>query len=122
MAKKFVPYICGDNKVNIPDRECSDCEKLEKRVSDLEDCCEEVKEELDKKLEQRDIKQGENVSLQYNDDGSVTINAVGGGGGGGEVTKTAILAALGYQEFEISMTDENSVTETWQIIGKRVEE
>ena len=112
---KFVPSICGKSTVHIPDRECTDCEKLEKRVTVLED-------EMDKKLGQRDIKQGENVSLTYNDDGTVTISAVGGGGGeGGEVTKTAILAALGYQEFEVSMTDENGETHMWRIIGTQID-
>lgn len=121
MAKKFVPKICGDNGIYIPDRGCTDCEQLEQRVEVLEECCEEVKEELDGKLGQRDIKQGENVSLSYNADGTVTISAVGGGGGGGEVTKTAILAALGYQEFDIVMTDENDVSHTWRIIGTQID-
>lgn len=37
MAKQFVPHLCGDNNIYIPDRECSDCEILERRVEALED-------------------------------------------------------------------------------------
>lgn len=37
MADRFVPHICGENDIYLPDRECTDCEKLEKRLSDLEE-------------------------------------------------------------------------------------
>lgn len=113
MSKEFIPSICGDDNLYIPTTGCDDCDKLEARVEALEECCDEVKETLDSKLGQRDIKQGENVSLTYNEDGTVTIS--------GEVTKTAILAALGYQEFDIAMTDENNVTQTWRIIGTQID-
>lgn len=66
MAKKFVPHICGDNEVYIPDRECTDCEQLEKRVQDLEDT----------RLVQEDILAGEHITVDYAEDSNeVTINA-----------------------------------------------
>lgn len=37
MANKFVPHICGDSHIYIPETGCSDCEKLEARVKALED-------------------------------------------------------------------------------------
>lgn len=46
MAKNFVPHICGNDEIYVPDKECTDCDKLERRVSILEECCEEVKGDL----------------------------------------------------------------------------
>lgn len=37
MASNFIPHICGHNKIYLPERGCSDCEKLEMRVKALED-------------------------------------------------------------------------------------
>ena len=115
------PNACGESRLYTPDRECTDCEQLEKRVTVLEECCAEVEEELDKKLEQHDILAGENVSISYEEDGTVVINSSGGGGGGG-ITKTDILTAMGYNEIIISMTDTQDEHHAWRIMGVRVDE
>lgn len=66
MASNFVPHICGDNNIYVPDKECTDCEKLEKRVKNLEDT----------RLVQSDIQAGSNITIDYSEDGNeVTINA-----------------------------------------------
>ena len=126
MSKEFIPSICGDDNIHIPDAGCDDCEKLELRVytlegkvETLEECCEEVKEELDKKLEQHDIIAGDNVSISYEEDGTVIINSAGGGGGG--ITKTDILTAMGYNEIILAMTDYENVHHSWRVMGVRVD-
>lgn len=43
----FTPTLCGDNNLYMPDRGCTDCEKLEKRVEALEKCCAEVQDTLE---------------------------------------------------------------------------
>lgn len=66
MAIDFVPRICGDNSVHVPQQGCNDCEKLEKRVKDLEDT----------RLVQSDIKAGEHITVNYApDNNQVTIEA-----------------------------------------------
>lgn len=122
------PSICGDPKVYVSDRECTDCEKLEKRVTVLEECCAEVEEEIDgiktdlgKKLEQHDILAGDNVSISYEEDGTIVINSSGGGGGSG-LSKTDILTAMGYNEMIIAMTDTEGNHHSWRVMGVRVDE
>lgn len=45
---------CGKREIYIP--ECSDCSKLEERVERLEECCEDVHEELDTKVDKEEGK------------------------------------------------------------------
>lgn len=66
MASNFIPHICRDNNIYVPDKECTDCEKLEKRVKDLEDT----------RLVQSDIQAGSNITIDYSEnDNTVTVNA-----------------------------------------------
>ena len=66
MAENFIPHICGDNNIYVPDRDCTDCEKLEKRVKDLEDT----------RLVQDDILAGNNISIDYSQNSNeVVVNA-----------------------------------------------
>ncbi len=66
MSRDFIPSICGENNIYVPDRECTDCEKLEARVKDLEDT----------RLVQEDIIAGEHITVDYAEDSNeVTINA-----------------------------------------------
>ena len=120
MAEKFIPKICGGNRIDVPDRECTDCEQLEKRMTTAEGKIEVLEECCEQSLKQHDILAGDNVSISYNQDGTVTINSSGGGGSG--ITKTDILTAMGYNEMIISMTDDNNETHTWQIMGVRVDQ
>lgn len=75
MSENLVPTICGNTRIDIPEAGCSDCEKLEGRVTvlehradetdghiaDLQECCEEVHEELDAKLTKDNIVAGRNI-------------------------------------------------------------
>lgn len=66
MSKEFIPSICGDDNIYIPQKGCDDCEKLEQRVQDLEDT----------RLIQSDILAGTNITVDYAEDNNeVTINA-----------------------------------------------
>lgn len=116
-------YMCGEQSLTLA--ECDPCDKLESRVGKLEECCDEVKvtisdiqTELGKKLEQNDILAGDNVSISYNEDGSVTINSSGGGSG---LTKTEILTAMGYNEFVVTMTATDGTSHSWRIMGQRAD-
>ena len=108
------PVICGDDALHITTQGCSDCDQLEQRVVVLEDCCHDVTNALNSKLEANNIIAGANVTITRSGN-NVTINSTGGGG---EVTKQAILDALGYQEMNVVMTDTDGVARTWTIIGK----
>ena len=110
------PVICGDDALHITTQGCSDCDQLEQRVVVLETCCSDVTTVLNTKLESNNIIAGANVTITRSGN-NVTINSTGGGGGG-EVTKQAILEALGYQEMNVVMTDTDGVARTWTIIGK----
>lgn len=77
MSENFVPTICGKARIDIPESGCSDCDQLENRVTtlehrvdgvdghiaDLQDCCDEVHEELDTKLTTVDIVAGRNIEI-----------------------------------------------------------
>lgn len=66
MSKEFIPSICGDDNIYIPDTGCDDCDRLEARVKDLEDT----------RLVQSDIIAGDNITVEYAEDSNeVTINA-----------------------------------------------
>lgn len=120
---KMIPTICGKSRLYVSEEGCSDCEYLEKRVAKLEKCCEDVKEEIDKKIDQRDIKAGDNVTVVYNSDGSVTISSTGGGGGDEcTCTKSEILNCIGVREMEMSLLDTDGELEEWIVLGRLKDE
>lgn len=67
MSNKIVPKICGTNEAYLPQAGCSDCDELETRVAHLEECCNEVKDELQtelpKKLEKGNLHAGNLITL-----------------------------------------------------------
>lgn len=63
MAENFVPQICGENDVFLPETGCDDCSKLEARVNELEACCEEVRAEIPKKLEVTNLHNGDHIVI-----------------------------------------------------------
>ena len=64
MAEKFIPKICRDNRIDVPDRECTDCAKLEIRVKALEDT----------RLVQTDIVSGDEIiNIEYAEDSNEVI-------------------------------------------------
>lgn len=109
------PIICGDNaEIYIPQSGCSDCEQVEQELQ-------EFKEEVSTSLEgkQNVLTAGENITITVNPEtGKTIISATGGGGG--SVTKEQILSALGYQEVEMSLTDQNGASTRWRIIGQEI--
>lgn len=77
--------VCGDKDLHIG--ECSECEDYESRISALEECCEDVHEELDGK--QDTLVSGINIKTINHQTllGSGNID-VGGGGSGDTVSYT----------------------------------
>ena len=122
MSKKMIPTICGKPRLFVSEGGCSDCEYLEKRVKKLEECCDNVREELDSKIEQRDIKAGNNVTVVYNSDGSVTISSTGGGGDECTCTKSEILNCIGVREMDMSLADTDGNLEEWIVLGRLKDE
>lgn len=84
-------HICGHPKIHVPDDDCSEC------IRELNLFKEEVHDSLDGKQDK--LTAGANITIDENN----VISA--SGGGGGSMTKAEILAALGYEETTISMTD-----------------
>lgn len=75
------PVICGKPKVYIPDRGCSDCYAVERRVTVLEEWKPTVDAELTEKLETSDLYAGDNITITSLGGNKLMITATGGGGG-----------------------------------------
>ena len=72
----FVPKICGDTALDLPDTNCTDCEQFELRLTALEECCEDVNTELEKKLEKGNILPGLHLYVERDEEtNDVTIGA-----------------------------------------------
>lgn len=116
MGSNFVPKICGKNRINVPDSGCSDCDELERRVTLLEECCDEVKEILPTKLEIQNIIAGENITITEDGEGNIMISSEGGGGCA--CTKAEILECIGVREMEMSLTDMDGNLAEYYVIGR----
>lgn len=68
------PFISNPRHPTLPTEGCDSCENIAKRVKVLEDCCEEVQEELEGK--QDTLIAGSNITIENN-----VISATGGGSG-----------------------------------------
>lgn len=72
------PFLSNPRHPVLPTEGCDSCENLAKRVKDLEDCCDEVQDELDNK--QDTLIAGANITIVDN-----VISSTGGGGGSSNV-------------------------------------
>lgn len=104
----FIPTMCGDNDLYIPDSDCTECDELKERIDKLEECCDEVKSELEKKLEATDITGDNGITVTIDEETGKPVIST---------SKEQLLNVLGYDEIELSKTDSEGQTVIAHVLG-----
>lgn len=104
----FIPNICGDSNTYIPTAGCTECDKIYERLDNLEECCDEVKETLDTKLEASDLVGGDGITITIDEETGKPVIST---------SKEELLSVLGYEEIELAKTDENGEIVIAHVLG-----